>query len=640
MATLNLDLDDPRLAPMRNVTGPVTAARQRRTWIIYLSLFALGLLPQLMGSSPALKAAGLGLWMPGAGFLATGGWWALLFPLTLLLFVVSLVAWFWAGMVLAPILVWGGAALLAAALTGDASWAGAPYVAALATAAIGGAFTFVNARNRARGRIRAAEREAFLPQSLAEVSAMARAIPDPATRDMTPDQVAGLRYLLDRALQPVDSFDGFTIIDQFQPAALRYQINHMGFALGIAQTAYLSNFRGYMGQAQRNLIEKYLDKRVWDYWVLESCWGHLNFTNWDPAAKDNIMLTGWFGAHVGLYMIATGDRRYLEPGSLTFRLNDTTAWRHDYTTLVKSVVDNYAGAEFGHYACEPNWIYPICNHYGMLSLVTHDRLLGTGHVDRYLGRWFEKLDTEFTDAAGSIIGLRSQHTGMPVPFPVPEAGYAFFENCFAPARARKLWAVGRRDVEPLIEDSPNGARLRFPGEGLDAGNYRTGHVGSYATHLVSAREFGDARLAEAAFNGMEADGMPSREGGVLRYLKASNIANATAILGQLMDTGDFRRAFTEGPSPQTLAGPMIETMDYPAVLVARAYSGDGLSLEAVFYPGAAPGRHSIPVSQLRPGRRYRIEVAEDAELVADANGRGSFHVLLAGRTEVRLAPAD
>lgn len=639
MATLNLDLDDPRLAPMRNRTGPVTAARQRRTWFVYLAVVALGILPQLLDSSPTLKAGGLGLWLPGGGFLSLGGWWALLLPVTLLLFVFSCVAWFWAGMVLAPLVVWLGAAFLAASLAGDSSWAPAPFAAAAAVVAIGGAFALSNARKRSTGLARAEAREAFLPQSLAEVAAEARALPDATTREMTADQLAGLRYLLDRTLQPVGNFDGFTIIDQFQPAALRYQINHMGFALGIAQAAYVPNFRGYMGQAQRNLIEKYLQKRVWDYWVLESCWGHLNFTDWDPAAKDNIMLTGWFGAHVGLYMIATGDRRYMEPGSLTFRLNERKEWRHDFKSIVKSVVDNYAGAEFGHYACEPNWIYPICNHYGMLALVTHDRLMGTGHVDRVLGNWFEKLDTEFTDSAGSIIGLRSQHTGLPVPFPVPEAGYAFFKNCFAPARARKLWAIARREVDALIEETPQGPRLKFPGEGLDAGNYRAGHIGSYATHLVSAREFGDARHAEAAIRGMEADGMPSRDGGVLRYLKASNIANATAIMGQLMGTGDFRRAFTEGPGARTLAGPMIETMDYPAVLVARAYSTDGESLDAVFLPGGSPGRRGIPLRQLVPGRRYRVTGAEETEIVADAGGTALFHIKLEGRTAVRVVPA-
>jgi hypothetical protein len=102
--------------------GPVTASRLRRTAWIYAVLCTIGILPALLGASPGLQAAGLGLWFPGAGFLASGGWSLLLLPLTAVLFGASLIAWFGAGMVVAPVFVWGGAALLAGALAGDGIW--------------------------------------------------------------------------------------------------------------------------------------------------------------------------------------------------------------------------------------------------------------------------------------------------------------------------------------------------------------------------------------------------------------------------------------------------------------------------------------------------------------------------------------
>ncbi|MCW1384125.1 hypothetical protein OLX02_14980 [Novosphingobium sp. KCTC 2891] len=635
MATIPLERDIPGLSPHRGIKGPVTAARQRRSWTIYAALCLAGLAPTLLGLAPAWRAAGLGLWIPGGGFLAVGGWAMLLFPLVMVLFVASLVAWFWAGVVVAPVIVWLGSAALAGAMSGPTTWAGAPIAVPLAAGAVILAFARSNRKAHAAGLVKAAARSAFLPKSFTEVAQQSAHEPDPAKREMDAEQLAGLRYLLDRALQPVDRFDGFTIIDQFQPAALRYQINHMGFALAVAQTAYLPNFRGYMGLAQRNLIEKYLEKKVWDYWVYESCWGHLNFTDWDPAGRDNIMLTGWFGAHVGGYMLATGDRRYMEPGSLTFRLNDRKAWRHDFRTINGSVDANYAKAEFGIFACEPNWLYPICNHYGMLSLVTHDALTGSRLVDRHIDGWVRGIDDEFTDSSGSIVGLRSQLTGMPVPFPVGEAGYAFFENTFLPTRARQLWAIAREEIAPLVSEDAQGPRMTMPGEGLDAGKYGTGHVGAYGTYLVSAREFGDERLAAAALAGLERDCQPQRDGGVLRFAKGSNISNATAIMGLLMDTGDFRRTFTEGPSKAALAGPMIETLEYPAVLVTRAWS-DGTGLEATFVPGAGAGRHTIGLSQLEPGRRYVLEGAVETDLVAAQDGTATFTIDLPGRIEVTL----
>ena len=638
MASLSFDTDIRQVAPTRGGKGPVTAARQRRTWIIYFFLVGLGALPSVFSASAGWQAAGFGLWLPGGGFLAVGGWWSLLFPLVLIAFAASLVAWFWAGAIAAPLAVWGGSAVAAGLLAGETIWPAAPYSVGATAIAIIMVFARRNRRAAVKGAARATKREAFLPQSIAEVVEQARDLPDHTKRELDADQLAGLRYLLDRSLQPVDKFDGFTVVDQFQLAALRYQINHMGFALAVAQAAYLPNFRGYLGLAQRNLIEKYLERRVWDYWIYESCWGHFNFTDWDPATRDNIMLTGWFGAHVGGYMLASGDRRYLEPGSLPFRLSAKTLYSHDFGSLIRSVSDNYASEEFVLFPCEPNWIYAVCNHYGMLSLVTSDALVGSDHVERILPGWLEKLDTEFTDHSGSLVGLRSQHTGIPLPFPVGEAGYSHFQNSFAPTRARQLWAIARREVNSLIVESEEGPRIAMPGAGLDGGNYRPGHTGAYGAYLVAGREFGDRRIADAALRGLEAECKPTREGGVLAYTAGSNLSNANVIMGLFMGTGDFRRTFTKGADPVALTGPMIETLEYPAVRVARAWS-DGAGLEAVFLPGTAPGRREIALSQLVPSRRYRVEGAVERQVEADQAGRASISIDLDRRLEVRLTPA-
>ena len=449
-----------------------------------------------------------------------------------------------------------------------------------------------------------------------------------------------LRYLLDRALQPIDAFDGFDVIDQFQPAALRYQLNHLGFALGSVQCAYTPAFAGYAHEAQRNLIEKYLLRRVWDYWVYESCWGHLNFTNFDPARHDNIMLTGWFGMHVGQYMLNSGDRRYAEKGALTFRLNARTAYEHDFHTIIGSVVDNYTRYEgqFCLFPCEPNWMYPICNHYGMTSLAIHDRLFGTQYVARYLPSWLEKLDTEFTDASGSIIGLRSQLTGFEFPFPTGEAGYAPFANCFAPERARRLWAIARKEIAPAIMPGADGApRIMLPGRGLDAGNYTLNHTAAFGSIMSSAREFGEHEIAAAAQRSLDQDCALSLAGGVRRYLAGSNLANIAAAIGRLARTGDFRRSFVEGPSEATLAGPRLTGVRYPDVLVARAYS-DGSNLELVLHPGAQSPEQALAVERLQPARRYAVRGAREREIVADAAGRANCTVTLNGRTEVTIAP--
>ena len=645
MATLGSEVFG-RVELPPSTKGPVTAARHRRNAIIYAMLSVAALLPLMLDASAGWQAAGLGLFVPGGGFIAVGGWAVVLLPITLAIFWLSIVAWFWAGMVIAPLGVWLGSAVVAGFMAGPEIWAPAAWLSPAAAAAVFGVLQYRNAKRHAADREHYKLRQGFVDASLVEVNENTRAVPEAGTRELDPDQLAAVRYVLDRALQPIGEYKGFTIIDQFQPAALRYQINHMGFALGMTQCHYAPNFSGYLGQAQRNLVETYLDPKVWDYWVLESMWGHFNFTDFDPAKKDNIMLTGWYGMHVNQYMLNSGDRRYGEPGSLTFRLNDSTAYEHDAHTLAESVASNYQRSDFCLYPCEPNWVYPICNMYGMSSLAAHDAVFGTTHVNDRLPQWMEMLESEFVDEKGSIVGLRSYWTGLEMPFYNGEAGFAFFANVFSPALARRLWAVGRKELGFCIAENNNGEpRITIPREALsfmdtiDPGNYRPGKMFAYAAIAICGREFGDDALAEAALRSMDEDCGRRMDDGVLSYDEASCLANVWAVEGRIMGNGDFRRSFVEGPPESAFSGPLLDEASYPEVLVAKATSA-GEDLDLVLYPGRGDGPQTIGLARLRAGARYRVAGGgAPREIVADDAGTAQLEVELAGRTALNIAPA-
>lgn len=628
----------------RGTQGPVTASRHRRNALVYGVLAVVGLLPTVLAASAGWQAAGLGLLVPGGGFVVWGGAWTLLLPLTLFAFWVSCIAFFWAGMVVAPLTVWLGTAVLAGAYAGPQAWAPAPWVVIAVAAAIFGYFQYRGLQRRNADSARFAARQTFYAASRSEVEQRVRTVPEAGARELTSDQLAALRYVYDRALQPVGEYAGYTIIDQFQPAALRYQINHLGFALAIAQRHYAPSFTGYLGQAQRNLIETYLDPKVWTYWVLESMWGHFNFSNFDPAAKDNIMLTGWYGMHVNAYMLASGDRRYGEPGSLTFRLNERTAYPHDSHTLAQSMLENYRCSEYFLFPCEPNWVYPVCNMYGMGSLAAHDAVFDTNYVQTRLPAWLEKLESEFTDGKGSLIGLRSYWTGLEIPFYAGEAGFAFFANVFSPALARRLWAVGRKELAFCVtEDAQGRPRLSFPPgalsflDAIDPGNYRPGLLFPYAAVAICGREFGDGELAEAALNAMDQDCGRVDDNGVTRYTKASCLANVWAVEARLLGTGDFRNTFVSAPPDSVNRGPVLADAAYPEVLVAKAFS-HGEDLELVLYPGAGNGRRALGLDRLRPGARYQVRGAAVPEILADMSGCARFEVELAGRTALHIVP--
>jgi Linalool dehydratase/isomerase len=601
---------------------------------VYLALCALGLLPAFLNMAPALQATGLGLWFPGAGFIAVGGWALLLLPLTLVLFGLALFAWFGSGMVIAPPIVWLGAAALAGAMAGPQT---APYAALLVPGLVAGfsgwAAYRAGAKRQTNVKVREARRAA-LPGAVTAAFAAAADRPDAAARELSAEELAAARYLLDRALQPVDRFDGFDIVDQFQTSALRYQINHIGFGLAELQTHYAPNFQGYLGEAQRRLIQKYLHPKVWTYWFYETAWGHLNLTNFDPAAKDNIMLTGWLGLHVGMYSLASGDHRYAEPGSLTFRLNDRTAWPHDLHSLARSVKSNFDVAPFCLYPCEPNWVYPICNHYGLSSLVVNDRLFGTNNVEQIRDRWLRNLDVEFTDESGSLVGLRSSLTGLRFPFPGGELGFAMFMNTIAPDRAWRMWAVARSELLPAVLDDGEGPMLAISGPSFDFGNYRQSLGVAAAAILPTALEFGDEEIAMACRRRIDLEAGRRDDGGVLRYERMSNLMNISAARGHFHRRDDFRAAVAEGPTAD-LTGPCLAEARYPEVLVARAYSS-GEDLDLVLYNGGAPGPQPLGLARLKPGRDYVSNTG--LAFTADAEGKAKLDVPLSGRTALRITP--
>jgi Linalool dehydratase/isomerase len=622
--------------------GPVTRARLRRTLFVYAMLLLFGAFPLILGAAPRWQVFGLGLWLPGGGFLGVGGWWLLGIPATLALFALAVFAWFGAGMVIAPILVWLGAAVIASLAATNSVWWPAFPLEGLLIALIAVQCVRLRRVRFAQGRKIRQMRNATLPEALELVQARAMPIPAPGSRELSFEELSAQRYILDRALQPIDQWKGFDCIEEFQTAARRYQIGSSAYALATAQCHYTPSFHGYLSQAQRLLIARYLQREVWSYWVYETAWGHLNFRNFDPAGKDNIMLTAFFGQVVCLYMSNTGDRRYAERGGLPFKLSAKTTFAHDAHSIAKSVIDNFQRSAFCLYPCEPNWIYPICNHNGMTSLVIYDRLFGTAYAESILDRWLHCLRTELSDPAGAVIGLRSTYTGLEFKFPTGEAGYALQAHTFLPQRAWRQWATARSDLQHVLKPGADGKlRVTLPGAGFDFGNYRSGYGAAYSGIASAAREFGDNELAEAAFASLDVDCGRTTEGGVLRYTGMSNLANVLHVQARTRRRNDWRNAITQGPAPSALRGPLLTEARYPDVLVAKAFS-DGEDLQLVLYAGRDEGVHTIGLERLRPHARYLLqsEIGIERPLVADSQGRVSFEITLQGRTGIHVVPAS
>ena len=167
------------------------------------------------------------------------------------------------------------------------------------------------------------------------------------------------------ALQPLDRFDGFVQIEQYLLSALRYQLNYTSYCVGDGAVHPDPGFTGYLAEAQANLIEKMRDKRVWGYWAHECLIGYQRW-NPDPIAFANVMYTGFFGVMLGLYETLHPDRRFSQPGALTLRWSEDTAYPYDFRSLCEAIVHNMDISKHDPlYACEPRFIYPMCNTFSL-----------------------------------------------------------------------------------------------------------------------------------------------------------------------------------------------------------------------------------------------------------------------------------
>jgi hypothetical protein len=594
-----------------------------------------------------MVAFGLGLIVPGGGFLvyAAGAPISILehvglAVLTLVLFLAALFAWFGSGNILAPVIVWLGSALVAGAMAHEETWPFATvFVLALVLFGTAGGLV-LRRRNLQVARARRERRNAFLVSSGAVTTPVDSVTSLPLVEELSADDLAAMRFLLDRALQPVDRFDGFDWIEQFQTSSVRYQVMGISYALSVAQAARVPALRGYLLEAQRQLIDKMMDHRLWSYWALENAWGNLRLDPdpMAPATHDNVMYSGWYAAMIGMHASNTGDDRYERPGSIVFRHPRGRQFVYDWPGIVAILADNFTRCPFTLFPCEPNWIYVMCNNFAGIGLRIHDRLHDTRYWPAVEPRYRQALEHEFMTADGRLVAIRSARTGLTIPAltsTMADAVAAFYMHPLFPDIARRSWEIVRRE---LVHIDADGTRVDLRGwDRIDAGNYRRSNATTLAAVMAAATEMGDAEARDALHAALQVEHPPVFEAGVLHHPGMSVTGHIASFSSRAGRANAMLDLVAHGLPEAWRNGPVLETVAYPDVLVARAVS-DGAALAAVVMPGAQPGRYALGLAQLRPGTRYRCEGTVESALLAEADGRATLAVDLDGRREIRLRP--
>ena len=239
---------------------------------------------------------------------------------------------------------------------------------------------------------------------------------------------------------------------------------------------------------------------------------------------------------------------------------------------------------------------------------------------------------------GRVLVIRSARTGLTIPSPTStgsDAMLAFYGHPIFPDLARRSWEIVRRE---MLHVDAGGARLDLRGfDRFDTGNYRRSNATALTAVMTAATEMGDAETHAAVRAAFLAEHPPVMDAGVLHHPGVSTQVHAVAFCSRAGRTNAIHDLVADGLPAAWLEGPLLENVKYPDVLVARAVS-DGAALDLTLLPGRAPGSHVLGLSQLRPGRRYRCEGTVEPEVGADAAGRASVTVELAGRRAVRVHP--
>lgn len=617
----------------RGLMGSESARRARRGLLVLAGLWALAAVLVGVDAGAGPTAAALALTFPGAGMLAGGH--PVLALLVVVLVVVSLVVWWFVGATVLPPLVLAACAAWSATVAEEGHGTATLVALLLAPAATALSLAAHAVRHRAQAR-----RGARLNAELAQVRFTVSPPPDldaglPVAESSAED-LARLRFGLDLALQPLDAFEGFTHLDQYREAALRYQLNALSYGLSMAQLTRTPAFHGYLSEAQRNAIEKMLDRRAWGYWALENAWGNLR---WDPEPvenAENIMLTGFHGLMVTSYETVTGDDRYAQPGALTFRWSDDREYAHDLGTIAASIHRNTLANDYALFPCEPNWIYTVCNTFGANTLAAHDRLRGTTYSAETLERLHDGYEREFFRPDGKLLGVRASHLGLSWNFwanPSVQTTTSFWMHPALTDLSLRTWWLLKRDLtirDGLLE------LPRFATRNLDPGSYLLGRdTFGQAVTMMAAREIGDEEYAAAAQRTLDEREPSEDRDGVRRMRDASGLANLYATLGRFLRQDGLRDLVVHGVPRAWHTGPVLAECAYPEVLVARAVT-DGHALDLVLLPGVGPARTTLGVERLVPGRTYTVDGGLEPTVTADAHGRAVVGVDLDGRREVRL----
>ena len=653
--TENIPKQNSSIPPFSEVptykSGPTIEMLRKRAIVIYLFMCIVGILPSILTKigvadfSPAVQAAALGLWFPGAGLIAVGTIWCIVLGLVFYWIFIKFGATVWGlpGVVIVIVYLWvlsivGGTFIAQK----DTQWYALLIILIITVYTLISKSKFADMKYNTYLKKRKLHEE-YIDGEAAKLEEQAVELQPREMRELDEDAIKAARYMFDMTLRQPGDFSGYESAEQLFTSALRYTLDYLGYSLAMMQCMYTPNFHGYLSKAQRFIIESFTRPEVCGYWKWEYLCNALRW-NPDPIRNLNIMFSGWSGLVITLYGANTGDLRYEEPGALKFKPFANKNKTYDYSSkgIVEAIVRNWETYVTNLFPCEPHLTFPQCNVFAMDAVLTYDRQ----HKTDYLEKVFPALDKQFKEnfilPSGELPFLHNTLLGFRSLDDNPaelDGANAFITsrilNAVNPGLAKRIYIFAVKDFLSYSDGEASFIIEKWD-KMLDAGNFKKSPAYTIGLIAAVACEMGDRKtvrdMLEIADKYMEKLDDPS----VLAYKKASVIGNTHIANARYAQKDDFYSMIHKGPGEGAFTGPLLTDCKYPNVLVARAMS-DGDDLDLVLYNGTAPGTEALGIERLKPGKTYRIKDSK-TEFTADKDGRTTLNVLLDGRTKVHIIP--
>lgn len=596
---------------------------QARTLKFYslLCLLVSGVLA--LSHSHTLDAMGITSVFPGGGFLITGN--ALAFLLCLSSLCLAFILWFATGNILAIIIVYL-ATIVSSGLS--VSEADIQYVDAFllsicisAVSIVWLCFFKLTTVNAKRSILIDATPDAYnKPVYSPNLQPPTNKPPLLSLNDMK-----RVRLLLDRALQPINEFSGFEKRDQFQTAATRYQINSISYGLSAIQYAHTPAFSGYMSQAQKQLLSKLCLPSIWRYWQWENRWGNINNSS-DPIARDNIMYSGFLSTQA-LLANGAGPVVITDTHSPLVHLSDQQSYCLE--AIIVCLAQQYKQARMGLIACEPNWIYPLCNTVTVCGIKGFDHHYGTQFWSEIKAIFMRGLNDNFFDKKGRMLAFRSSHTGW-TPGAIGglamQASPCLFLNTIDSKFAQNYW---QRLNYYLDETSVK--KSCWP---IDAGNYQFSRASSYIVSASAAREMGDQAMVNKLLAHLNSEYPLVAEQGVVHRENASLLAHGYEMIARYGQNGGIKHIMAM-PTPKHQ--PHLSYVNYPEVLVASAhYSEPALSCTLYWVSGSA--QQVLIFDAMMPNTYYTVSGDMNITVISNHSGRIRFTCSLKAVMNLTITP--